>query len=302
MRIIAGEFRSRKLLTPPDGEITRPIPDRVKESLFGMLRGHIEGSSIFDGFAGTGAVGLEALSRGAKNVVFVEQNRQIARVLQDNIDMLKVGDRAELVQGDTLGIGAISRCPNPVRVAFLDPPYPLAEDPLGWRRITSAMQELAKNLTPDGFVIVRTPWPFYEAAAEAETAAPVRKPKGKWNKDDKDRWKRTDWDGSWQGEESTESRRSPKPPDPREEIKRRESLLTGSARDHEDPFGDEWEEIDPLDEEATSTEVAAAAAEEPAGPALPKVPRKLAELKIEGLKGPETHVYRQTAVHFYAKA
>lgn len=307
MRIIAGEFRSRKLLTPPDGDITRPIPDRVKESLFGMLRGHIEGSAVFDGFAGTGAVGLEALSRGAKHVVFVEQNRQIARVLQDNINMLKVGDRAELVQGDTLGIGAIARCPNPVRVVFLDPPYPLAEDPLGWRRITSAMQELAKNLTPDGFVIVRTPWPFFEAAEEAESATPARKPKGKWSKEDKDRWKRGDWEGSWQGEETTEARRSPKPVDPSAEIaaeiKRRDSLLTGSARDHEDPFGDDWEEIDPLDEEAINPEgTAASPLEEPSPTTTPKLPRKQAELKIEGLKGPETHVYRQTAVHLYAKA
>lgn len=298
MRIIAGEFRSRKLLTPPDGDITRPIPDRVKESLFAMLRGHTEGSSFFDGFAGTGAIGLEALSRGAKNVVFVEQNRQIARVLRDNIDMLKVGDRAELVQGDTLGMGAISRCPNPVRVIFLDPPYPLAADALGWRRITSAMQELAKNLTPDGFVIVRTPWPFYEAEPEAESAAPVRKPKGKWKKEDKDRWKQTDW----RGEDREDSRRSPKPPDPRDELARRDSLLSGSARDHEDPFGEDWEEIDPLDTDEMVDEPEALPAAEPAAVPAAKAPQKLAELKIEGLKGPETHVYRQTAVHFYAKA
>lgn len=294
MRIIAGEFRSRKLFTPPDAEITRPIPDRVKESLFGLLRGHIEGSAVFDGFSGTGAIGLEALSRGARHVVFVEQNRQISRVLQQNIDLLKVGDRAELVQSDVLGIGAISRCPNPVRVVFLDPPYPLAEDALGWRRITSAMQELAKNLTPDGFIIVRTPWPFFEAAAETE-AAPAHKPKGKWKKEDKDRWKNTDW----QDESRTDSRRSPRDLDPRDARAKRDSFLSGSARD-EDPFGEGWEEIDEQD------------AAEPSAPELnqsgisevseiPKQVRKHADLAIEGLKGPETHVYRHTAVHLYAK-
>ncbi|MBS0188925.1 MAG: 16S rRNA (guanine(966)-N(2))-methyltransferase RsmD [Planctomycetes bacterium] len=283
MRIIAGEFRSRKLFTPPDGDVTRPIPDRVKESVFGLLRGHIEGSEIFDGFAGTGAVGLEALSRGAKRVVFVEQNRQIARILKQNIDTLGVGDRAELVQGDTLGMGAIARCPAGARIIFLDPPYPLAQDPLGWRRITSAMQELAKNLTPDGFIIVRTPWPFFETEPEPE--APARKPKGKWSKEDKERWKKTDW----QDEGRVERRRSPN-----ESGKaKRASLLTGTARD-EDPFGDGWEEIDPLEVEAVIEDSAPAVS-----PA--KGPQKPVELKIPGLKGPETHVYRHTAVHLYAR-
>lgn len=296
MRIIAGEFRSRKLFTPPDGEITRPIPDRVKESLFAMLRGHLEDSEFFDGFAGTGAIGLEALSRGAKRVVFVEQNRQIARLLQQNIDHFNVGDRAELVQGDTLGIGAISRCPNPVRVVFLDPPYPLAEDALGWRRITSAMQELAKNLTPDGFVIVRTPWPFLEAAPEEETpAAALPRPKGKWKKEKKDRWNKS----AWQGDAEVDSRRSPKnagrPPKPG-----RDSLLTGRARDEDNPFGDEWDEIDPTEPEAVEQEELDEPP--PAATGVPKAERKPANLAIPGLKGPETHVYRHTAVHFYARA
>jgi len=296
MRIIAGEFRSRKLLTPPDGEITRPIPDRVKESLFAMLRGHIEGSAVFDGFAGTGAVGLEALSRGASRVIFVEQNRQIAQLLQQNIDKFAVGDRSELVQGDTLGIGAISRCPNPVRVVFLDPPYPVAEDPLGWRRITSAMQELAKNLTPDGFVIVRTPWPFLEAPADEETPTDaLPRPKGKWKKEKKDRWNPS----SWQGEAEIDARRSPKnatrPPKPR-----RDSLLTGSARDEENPFGDDWDEIDPTEPEAVEQEELDEPV--PATLGVPKAERKPANLAIPGLKGPETHVYRQTAVHFYTRA
>ncbi|MGH7244703.1 MAG: 16S rRNA (guanine(966)-N(2))-methyltransferase RsmD [Phycisphaerales bacterium] len=296
MRIIAGEFRSRKIFTPPDGEITRPIPDRVKESLFAMLRGHIEGSDIFDGFAGTGAVGLEALSRGANRVVFVEQNRQIAKVLQQNIDLLKVADRCDLVQGDTLGIGAISRCPNPVRVVFLDPPYPVAEDPLGWRRITSAMQELAKNLTPDGFIIVRTPWPFLEAAPEVETPAALPRPKGKWKKEKKDRWNKSAWeDGA-----EKDSRRSPRDVGKRIPKPLPESLLTGTARDEEIPFGDEWEEIDPLDAEAVEPEVADDPTPEAVG--VSKAERHPANLAIPGLKGPETHVYRHTGVHFYTKA
>lgn len=293
MRIIAGEFRSRKLFTPPDAEITRPIPDRVKESLFGLLRGHIEGSEVFDGFAGTGAIGLEALSRGARRVVLVEQNRQIARILKQNIDLLNVADRTDLVQSDVLGMGAISRCPREARVIFLDPPYPLAEDPLGWRRITSAMQELAKNLTPDGFIIVRTPWPFFEAEPEPDASQPAHKPKGKWKKEDKDRWNKS----AWQDEPRTDSRRSP-----RDKKANPSKLLTGSARDH-DPFGEDWEEIDPLDAQGlTEAMIEETETPESASPdAAPKPPRKHAELKIPGLKGPETHIYRHTAVHFYMR-
>src|SRR5215475_7819068 len=103
MRIIAGEFRSRRLLTPKDDAVTRPIPDRVKESLFGLLRGHCEGAQVFDGFAGTGALGLEAISRGAGRCVFVEKDKGAAELLRRNIEALGAGDRCELILGDALG-------------------------------------------------------------------------------------------------------------------------------------------------------------------------------------------------------
>src|ERR1051326_7140833 len=103
MRIIAGEFRSRRLHTPPDDSITRPIPDRVKESLFGLMRGHCEGANVFDGFAGTGAIGLEAISRGAARCVFVEKDRDAAAMLRQNIDSLGAAERSELIIGDALG-------------------------------------------------------------------------------------------------------------------------------------------------------------------------------------------------------
>src|ERR1044071_7748596 len=103
MRIIAGEFRSRRLITPRDDSTTRPIPDRVKVSLFGLLRGHCEGATVFDGFAGTGAIGLEAVSRGAASCVFVEKDRAAAAMLRQNIDSLGASDRCELFIGDALG-------------------------------------------------------------------------------------------------------------------------------------------------------------------------------------------------------
>ncbi len=90
MRIIAGEFRRRLLRTPEGYDKTRPLPDRVKESLFGLLRGHCEGARVLDCFAGSGAFGLEMISRGAAQVVMVERDRAVARILQANIDTLGV--------------------------------------------------------------------------------------------------------------------------------------------------------------------------------------------------------------------
>lgn len=178
MRIIAGEFRSRLLATPADNETTRPIPDRVKESLFAILRGHTEDAVIFDAFAGTGAIGLEALSRGASRCVFVEKDKRIASILQKNIDTLRVGDRAELVIGDALGPGALARCPRGVNLVFFDPPYPLVREPIGFKRVMAQFAQLVARLDPKGYAILRTPWPFFLEVAEApEPSAESGRPK-----------------------------------------------------------------------------------------------------------------------------
>lgn len=176
MRIIAGEFRSRLLLTPGDAETVRPMPDRVKESLFGLLRGHCEGAAVFDAFSGTGTLGLEAISRGAARCVFVERDRHAASLLRRNIETLGVGDRCEVVVGDALGPGALARCPRPVRLAFLDPPYPLVRESLGFRRVMSQLAAVIDRLTDDGFAMLRTPWPMWvESAADAATPEPPRR-------------------------------------------------------------------------------------------------------------------------------
>jgi 16S rRNA (guanine966-N2)-methyltransferase len=184
MRIIGGEFRSRRLLTPRDANTTRPIPDRVKESLFGLLRGHTEDAQIFDAFAGTGAIGLEALGRGAAHCVFVERDRQIADILRQNVEAMELQDRCEIVVGDALGPGALARCPHPVNLIFMDPPYALARDVLGWKRIRMQLERLIGLLTDDGFAVLRTPWPFMlipSAALKEEEAVanePVRTRRG----------------------------------------------------------------------------------------------------------------------------
>jgi 16S rRNA (guanine(966)-N(2))-methyltransferase RsmD len=190
MRIIAGEFRSRKLHTPPDDSITRPIPDRVKESLFGLLRGHCEGANVFDGFAGTGALGLEVVSRGAARCVCVEQDRSIAAILTRNVEMLGVKDRCEVVIGDALGPGALARAPRPLTLAFLDPPYPLIEEPIGYRRVMAQLEKVVDLLSPDGFAVLRTPWPLrHQQGGPVAVVRPERRHKGRGLKHDRHDWR-----------------------------------------------------------------------------------------------------------------
>lgn len=167
MRIIAGEFRSRRIITPPDDSITRPIPDRVRESVFNLLRGNFEGARVVDAFAGTGVIGLEAISRGAIECVFIERDHKIADILRRNVRELGVEDRCEVFEADALGSGALARCPRPVDLVFLDPPYPLVKDSLGWSRVKAQTERFIEHLADDGFCILRTPWPFTDPEDEA---------------------------------------------------------------------------------------------------------------------------------------
>jgi 16S rRNA (guanine(966)-N(2))-methyltransferase RsmD len=198
MRIIAGEFRSRRLFTPPDDLVTRPIPDRVRESLFGLLRGNCEGAQVFDAFAGTGAIGLEAISRGAARCVFVERDRHAAKMLQANIDALGCGDRSELVVGDALGAGALARCPRPLDLAFFDPPYPLVREPVGWTRVREQFLRVVALLSDTGFAVLRLPHPFvHEVSPDGSPIAPAPEatthratPRRKRPREDRFDWRR----------------------------------------------------------------------------------------------------------------
>ncbi len=160
MRIIAGEFRRRRLEGPPKGATTRPLPDAVREAIFNLLRGHFEGVDVLDLFSGTGSFGIEALSRGARRAVMVERDRRTADVLRRNAEAVGAGARAEVVVGDALGPAALNRCPKPAHVIFLDPPYDLVRDPAGWVRVRAQAARLAQMLTPTGYLILRTPHPF----------------------------------------------------------------------------------------------------------------------------------------------
>ena len=165
MQIISGEFRRRKLESPKGSETTRPMPARVRESIFAILRGHVEGQKILDCFAGSGSMGLEAISRGAARCVFVERDRSVAGVIKRNIETLGVGDRCDVVQGDALGASALTRAPKPIHLLFFDPPYKLVIEPESRKRVFRQLNRLIQLLDDDGYAVFRTPWPLYEGMA-----------------------------------------------------------------------------------------------------------------------------------------
>src|SRR5258706_10468686 len=154
MRIIAGEFRSRVILPPEDDQTTRPITDRVKQSLFDILTPLLEDAVVYDCFAGTGSMGLECLSRGAKRAHFFEADRSALVRLKKNIASLGVADRSTVVPGDLFKFFANAPTPEQkATVMFLDPPYRfLREQP---ERLQTLGEILAKHLAAEGIVVFR---------------------------------------------------------------------------------------------------------------------------------------------------
>lgn len=151
MRIIAGQFRSVALTSVGKGDAgahLRPTTDRVRESLFNVLTQYdvIEGARVLDLFAGTGALGLEALSRGAAHVTFVDDGRVAGRLLTQNIQKLRVEDQTRLLRCDARQLPACTS--EAFDVVFLDPPY--GKD-LGAAAIARA--EAANWLGPTPFII-----------------------------------------------------------------------------------------------------------------------------------------------------
>ncbi len=123
MRITGGEFRGRRLNVPSAGHV-RPTQDAVREAVFSMLADVVPGSVFLDLFAGSGAVGLDALSRGAASVVWVERDRRVAAVLQKNVTALGRAEAARIVIDDSFAwLKRRPALPAPVDIVFADPPY-----------------------------------------------------------------------------------------------------------------------------------------------------------------------------------
>lgn len=160
MRIIAGEFRGRRI-APPVGRSTRPMLDRVREALFSTLDDRVDGSDVLDLFAGTGSLGLEALSRGADRVRFVERDAAALALLRRNVADLDVAGRAEVARGDATDPrcwGIREAQPTPYGVVFVDPPYAALADSDQRRAVLDAVAALVgTRLVPGGVLVLHTP-------------------------------------------------------------------------------------------------------------------------------------------------
>jgi 16S rRNA (guanine966-N2)-methyltransferase len=134
IRVVSGEFGGRKLLVP-DGLGTRPTTDKVRQAVFNSLdsAGLIDGASVADLFAGSGALGIEALSRGAASCVFVERDRAALQALRANIAALGLADRTTVVTSD---VPAWAPALRGVDLALIDPPYEFD----GWDQLLAALQ------------------------------------------------------------------------------------------------------------------------------------------------------------------
>ncbi|MEE9403319.1 MAG: RsmD family RNA methyltransferase [Algisphaera sp.] len=158
MRIIAGTHRGRNYLGPEGDEVTRPITDRVKENLFNRLHslGVLGYGKVLDVFAGTGSMGMEALSRGAEHCTFVERDRSGVDRLQENLDTFGFGpDQAVVRASDALGgVWMLPLDDGSITLAFLDPPYPLTSESL--EPFEALLVELLPKMEPGGVVLLRT--------------------------------------------------------------------------------------------------------------------------------------------------
>jgi 16S rRNA (guanine966-N2)-methyltransferase len=133
MRVVAGELGGRKLVSP-DGTSTRPTTDRVREAIFNALgsAGLIDGALVADLYAGTGAVGIEALSRGAAHCTFVERDRAALRALEENVESLGLTERTRILRSDAAQVAATLD----VDIAFIDPPYDFG----GWSELLAIVR------------------------------------------------------------------------------------------------------------------------------------------------------------------
>jgi len=158
MRIIAGKYRGRKISPPQGTDTTRPITDRLKQSLFDRLAAmHMLGGHVLDLFAGTGSLGLEALSRGADHCTFIEQKRPVRALLEQNLAALALSNQATVLPDNALKLGWINRLSHrDIRVAYCDPPYWLMGDPPNVVRVTRLIDAIASVMEPQGLMVLRT--------------------------------------------------------------------------------------------------------------------------------------------------
>jgi len=151
MRVIAGEYRSRSLTAPP-GQSTRPTSDRLRETLFNVLAPHLEGAVFLDLYAGSGAVGIEALSRGAKEAIFVDQAAPAQKAIRANLSALQIRSHYALEARTAAAVvGRLAGQGSAVDIVFLDPPYDRVDE---YEKVLTLLGgECAPLLAPEAIVV-----------------------------------------------------------------------------------------------------------------------------------------------------
>jgi 16S rRNA (guanine966-N2)-methyltransferase len=170
MRVVGGSARGRSLRSPKGVDI-RPTSDRVRESIFDVLMslGGVQGNTVADLFAGTGALGIEALSRGAAQALFIERDRDAAALVQANLDATALDERGTVVRQDVLHWVETA---EPVDIAFADPPYAFAD----WPHVLERLRADLLVVESDREVDLGTRWRVLRAKRYGSTVVVVAEP------------------------------------------------------------------------------------------------------------------------------
>ena len=161
MRIIAGTARGSRLKTLPAKEL-RPMLDRVKEPMFSILQHVVRGAHVLDLFCGSGALGLEALSRGAVDCTFVERSRELIALAQVNAEWTQLADRAQFIESDVLAL-VVRPCQGaPADLVLADPPYAMMDDPNMRARLFASIESLIGGWIAENAIVMlhHRPLPF----------------------------------------------------------------------------------------------------------------------------------------------
>ena len=150
MRIVAGSARGRVLAAPKSDDVIRPTGDRVRETIFNVLGQRCDGLTVLDLYAGTGALGLEAISRGAERAVLVDRGREALQLCRENVAALKFTAQVEIVAADALSaIDQLAQQGRRFELVFADPPYKLEVG-------RALLEKLPAIVAPDGVAVIET--------------------------------------------------------------------------------------------------------------------------------------------------
>jgi 16S rRNA (guanine966-N2)-methyltransferase len=159
MRVIAGSLKGRRLKTPTwDG--LRPTSDKLRETLFNILGARVQGARVLDGFAGTGAIGIEALSRGATFVTFIDSDRRAAALVEENLRTCRVDGGYVVERGTVAAVIRQQKDGEPYDLIVLDPPYEAPD-------VAEALEAAADRLVPGGILVL-------ERATRHDPTVPTR--------------------------------------------------------------------------------------------------------------------------------